>query len=138
MKTHWFVVCAGLLPVLFCGSLAAEEKESFNATFIDRMDVTSRVHNIEFRPNYMDREVTKAKHVLYGWRGSAQITVPWNNIRRIDFVNGDKRFNAVVTLRDGRRIHLRIDPANSEYEGLNDFGGVFLIRTQYIRAIIFD
>ena len=123
---------------MFCIKIHAEENlGSFSATFIDKQSVTSHVHNLKYRPSYLNEEIAKP-NTLYGTRGDAEITIPWKNIKRIDFVSFNRKFNAVVTLRDKRQINLQIDEANTTYKGDNDFGGVFAIKTDKIRSIIFD
>jgi len=136
MKNYIFFILAVIF--LFCFKIRAEENlESFNATFIDKQNVTSRVQNLKYRPRYLNENIA-SPNSLYGTQGDAEITIPWKNIKRIDFVSFNRKYNAVITLRDKRQIHLQIDEANTTYKGDNDFGGVYAIRTDKIRSIIFD
>jgi len=110
--------------------------EALDALVIDRVGVTSRVEQLEYVAAYLQMERGKANE-LAAWRGHAQITIPWDRIRRIDFVDAELRDNAVVTTKDRQRVIVRLDPS-TEYRGTNSFGGEFLIRTEFIRAIIFQ
>ena len=137
MKTVMALASMAVLLLLSAGAASAAEDESTNALFIDRQSVTTAVLNISYIPDYLNREDIPAG-VLYGWRGLAQITIPWNKISRIDFVDGREGYNAIVTLKDRQRIHIRIEAKTTEYSGENSFGGTFQIRTEHIRSIIFE
>jgi len=137
MKNYLFIILA---VSVFCLKINAEEdanKKSFSATFIDKQNITSLVHNLNYRPRYLNENIAGI-NILYGTRGDSEVTIPWKTIKRIDFISFNKKYNALITLRDGRKIKLQIDEANTTYKGANDFGGVFAIRTEKIRSIIFN
>jgi hypothetical protein len=137
MKTY-AISCLVIVCLLTGVSrLYAAETNTYNAIFIDRQGVTTGVLNVQYTPDYLHRD-TMPQDVLYGWRGHAQITIPWKNIRRIDFIDSREGFNAMVTLRNNIRVGIRIEAKTTEYIGKNSFGGTFRIRTEHIRAIIFE
>ena len=112
-------------------------ERSFSATIIDQQSVTTHVDQLAFKPDYLNKDIVQPQ-MVYGWRGMAEITIPWANVQRIDLVVIDRRFNCLVTLRNRTRVPLRIDAANTEYSGTNEYGGILMIRAEYIRSIIFD
>jgi|GEM_PF-1316511 len=118
--------------------LTAEEPPTpINALFVDRQDITTRVTCVNYRPDYLN-EMTVRPNMLYGFRGNAEITIPWTNIRRINFYEGNRQFNTAVLLRDNRYVLMRTEGSGTVYKGTNDFGGLFNIRADYVRAIIFE
>ncbi|RLD09203.1 MAG: hypothetical protein DRI44_09015 [Chlamydiae bacterium] len=128
---------------LFCVFSAAAyagktASQNFNAAFIDNMNVTTYVNNVQYKSDYIDKSTTKTKFVICGKRGKSTVTIPWSKIKRIDFVDEKKKYNAVISLKDGRRVLIYAEFAHSEYKGENDFGGSFLINAEYVRAIIFN
>lgn len=131
-----------ILSVIFTTSTVGAENKiadaGVNVTFVDRLNTTSFVHDVQFKPDHHERDVTTQKNSFLAWRGEAIVTVPWKNISRIDFIDGKSKYNCAVKLRDNRQILLRVGSVNSEYIGQNDFGGIFRIRSEYIRAIIFE
>ncbi len=137
MKNYLYIILA-VISIFCLKTNAAEDTnaKSFSATFIDKQNVTSLVHKLNYRPRYLNENFAKV-NVLYGTRGDSEVTIPWKNIKRIDFISFNKKYNATASLRDGRKIYLQIDEANTTYKGDNDFGGVFEIRTDKIRSIIF-
>ncbi len=137
MKNYLYIILA--IVSIFCLKINAAEnakEKSFSATFIDKQNVTSLVHKLNYRPRYLNENIASV-NVLYGTRGDSEVTIPWKNIKRIDFISFNKKYNATAILRDGRKIYLQIDEANTTYKGDNDFGGAFEIRTDKIRSIIF-
>ncbi|NLF38263.1 hypothetical protein GX586_02385 [bacterium] len=116
---------------------AAEEQQAFSALIIDQQDVTTHVRNVTFRPDAVNQGIAQPG-TLSGWRGYAEVTIPWQKIRRIDLLVIDQRYNAWVTMRDATRMPLRIEAANTSYMGTNDYGGVYVISTARVRSIIFD
>jgi hypothetical protein len=116
--------------------LHSENAAGLNAIVVDRVGVTSRVEQLVYEAAYLQQERGKAKD-LYAWHGYAQVTIPWERIRRIDFVDAEMRDNAVVTTKDRQRVIVRLDP-NTEYRGTNSFGGEFIIRSEHIRVLIFE
>jgi hypothetical protein len=137
-RTIRLVTLALALAVAGVAWLHAQEgRDTFDATFVDRQDVTTRVTYVHYRPDYLN-EMTVRPNMLYGFRGSAEITIPWSNIRRVDFFDGNRQFNTAVQLRDNRRVFMRVEGAGTTYKGTNDYGGLFSIRAEYVRAIIFD
>ena len=137
MKLILFAALLVLATLSGAAPAYAADEPGVNALFIDRQSVTSVVLNIQYQPDYLNREDVPAG-VLYGLRGLARITIPWSKIARIDFVDGMDDFNAVVTLKDKKRIHIRVEAKTTEYSGENSFGGTFQIRTEHIRSIIFE
>jgi len=120
-------------------ALAAENNNSdFSAVFIDNLFVTTRVNNVQYKFQYPDGPASSNKAIIYGRRGKSIVTIPWEKIERIDFIEGKKSYNAVVKLKDNRIILIYADLANAEYKGLNDFGGSFQINAEYVRSIIFN
>ncbi len=134
-KIHLILALTLLIPATVCLCFAAEAI-NLSATFIDRNNVTTEVTNVAFIPDYLNREV-QDDNSLYGTRGHAEMTIPRTKISRVDFIDGMAEANAFVTLRDGRRVALMVDSANTQYYGTNSFGGIFMIRTQHIRSIIY-
>lgn len=129
--TLWFA--ASLVTV----GRSDETNTTYKALFIDRQDITSLVINVEYRPDYLNRPTT-LPNTLYGFAGNAEITIPWQNIRRIDFFDGSRQFNTAVLLKDDRRVLMRVDAAGTVYKGTNDYGGLFSLRAEYVRSIIFQ
>jgi hypothetical protein len=138
-KRCFCLVCCVIFGVFVgvCASGQENQEKVYNAIVIDRQDITSRVVNIEYKPDYLN-EQTVRPNTLYGWRGHATITIPWPDIRRIDFFDGDARFNTEVTLRDKRHVFLKVEAPGTMYRGTNDYGGIFSIQTEFIRTIAFE
>ena len=135
---HWARL--GGISVALAGVVwlyAEEPPASVNALFVDRQDITTRVTCVNYRPDYLN-EMTVRPNMLYGFRGNAEITIPWSNIRRITFYDGNRQFNTAVLLRDNRYVLMRTEGSGTVYKGTNDFGGLFNIRADYVRAIIFE
>ena len=129
-----FLICMFSLAVY-----AGETKtESYNAAFVDNMNITTFVHNIQYKSDYIDKSSACNKFVIHGRRGKSVVTIPWSKIKRIDFLEERKNYNSAVSLKDGRCILIYAELAHSEYIGENDFGGSFLINAEYVRAIIFN
>jgi hypothetical protein len=116
---------------------AQERPATFTALFVDRQAITTRVTCVNYRPDYLN-EMTVQANMLYGFRGSAEITIPWSNIRQVNFFDGNRQFNTAVLMRDNRYVLMRTEGAGTVYKGTNDFGGLFNIRAEYVRAIIFE
>lgn len=115
------------------------KQQSYNATFIDNMNVTTFVNNVQCKFEYLDTATkNESKYVIFGQRGKSTVTIPWEKIKRIDFLKERDNYNAAVGLKDGRRVLIYADLANVKYKGKNDFGGSFLINAEYVRAIIFN
>jgi len=127
-----------LFASLAFSARAKSNTSSFSATFIDNLNVTTIVNNVEYKFQYPDSPASKYKHIIYGRRGKSIVTVPWEKIKRIDFVEDKKNYNAVILLKDNRIILIYADLANAEYFGFNDFGGSFQINAEYVRSIIFN
>ena len=138
MKTYCIACLASFC--LFGGASRsfAEDTNTYNAIFVDRQSgVTTEVLNVQYTPDVLNQTSTQS-NVLYGWRGHAQITIPWKNIRRIDFFDSKKEYNAIVILRDKKKyVKLRVEAKTTEYNGKNAFGGTFRVRAEHIRSIIF-
>jgi hypothetical protein len=137
MKTS-YIACFAVFCLLGGASrLYAGDTNTYNAVFVDRQDVTTDVLNVQYTPDYLN-QAARQSHVLYGWRGQAQITIPWKNIHRIDFFDNKKEFNAIVMLRDKKKyVKMRVEAKTTEYSGKNAFGGTFRIRAEHVRSIIF-
>ena len=131
-----------LLSFIFLLSIAAyagkTKPESYNAAFVDNLNVTTFVSNVQYQSDHNDKSSANNKFVIYGSRGKSAVTIPWSKIKRIDFVDERENYNAVVSLKDGRCILIFAVLSNSKYKGENDFGGSFLINAEYVRAIIFN
>jgi len=137
MKTYC-IACIAIFCLLGSASrLFAEDTNTYNAVIVDRQGVTTDVLNVQYTPDSLSRS-SKQSNVLYGWRGHAQVTIPWKKIRRIDFFDSKKEFNAIVMLRDKKKfVRIRVEAKTTEYNGKNSFGGTFRIRAEHIRSIIF-
>ena len=127
-----------LLFSAFAFSAPAKQADNYSAIFIDNMNVTTLVNHVSYFCQYADNSKQDAKAMLFGRRGNSFVSIPWKNIERVDFVEGGKKYNAVVKLKDKRVILIYADLTNAEYKGLNDFGGSFQINAEYVRAIIFQ
>ncbi len=131
-----------LLFFTFLFSIAAyageTKPESYNITFVDNMNITTFVSNVQYQSDHNDKSSANNKFVICGSRGKSAVTIPWSKIKRIDFVDERENYNAVVSLKDGRCVLIYAVLSNSKYKGENDFGGSFLINAEYVRAIIFN
>ncbi len=136
MKTSILISFAFLFSI---AAYAEETKpERYNAAFVDNMNVTTFVSNVQYQSDYNDKSSAGNKFVIHGARGKSSVTIPWSKIKRIDFVDEIENYNAAVSLKDGRCILIYAVLSNSKYNGENDFGGSFLINAEYVRAIIFN
>jgi len=132
-----------LLFLIFAFSSAVNaelsKQQSYNATFIDNMNVTTFVNDVQCKLEYREMSTQQvSKHVIFGQRGKSTVSIPWEKIKRIDFLKERDNYNAAVRLKDGRCVLIYADLANVKYKGKNDFGGSFLINSEYVRAIIFN
>jgi len=131
-----------LLFLICLFSLAAyaveNEQKVFHATFIDNMNTTTLVQNIQYKCDYIDKSSTNNKFVVCGKRGRSDVTIPWSKIKRIDFLADRKNYNCLVSLNDGRSILIYAELSRSKYKGENNFGGSFSINAEYVSAIIFN
>jgi sporulation protein YlmC with PRC-barrel domain len=119
-------------------STAQKKKQNYKATFVDNMNITTYVNNVQYQCDYNDKSSANNKFVIYGTRGKSTVTIPWSKIKRIDFIDERENYNARVNLKDGRGILIYAELSNSKYTGENDFGGSFKINAEYVRAIIFN
>jgi len=119
-------------------SAVQKKKQGYNATFVDNMNITTFVNNVQYQCDYNDKSSANNKFVIYGTRGKSAVTIPWSKIKRIDFIDERENYNAGVSLKDGRCILIYAELSNSKYTGENDFGGTFKINAEYVRAIIFN
>jgi len=119
-------------------SAEKQNKQDYNATFVDNMNITTFVNNVQYQCDYNDKSSANNKFVIYGTRGKSTVTIPWSKIKRIDFIDERDNYNAGVSLKDGRCILIYAELSNSKYTGKNDFGGTFKINAEYVRAIIFN
>ncbi len=127
------------IVLISVAAYAGETKtESYNAAFVDNMNITTFVNNVQYQSDYNDKSSVGNKFVIHGARGKSSVTIPWSKIKRIDFVDEIENYNAAVSLKDGRCILIYAVLSNSKYNGENDFGGSFLINAEYVRAIIFN
>jgi len=110
----------------------------YKVIFIDNLNVTTYVSNVEYEYDYNDKTAPNNKFVICGFRGKSTVTIPWQKIKRIDFVKERKNYNAIVSLKDGRTILIYAELSNSKYQGKNDFGGSFKINAEYVQALIFN
>ena len=118
--------------------LGGQNKQDYKITFIDNLNVTTYVSNVEYQYDYNDKSAPNNKFVICGMRGKSTVTIPWTKIKRIEFVQERKNYNAIVSLKDGRTILIYAELSNSKYQGKNDFGGSFKINAEYVQAIIFN
>jgi len=114
------------------------KQQDYKVTFIDNLNVTTYVSNVQYQYDYNDKTSPNNKFVISGLRGKSTVTIPWQKINRIDFVQERKNYNAIVSLKDGRTILIYAELSNSKYQGKNDFGGSFKINAEYVQAIIFN
>jgi len=117
---------------------AQKKKQNYKATFVDNMNITTYVNNVQYQCDYNDKSSANNKFVIYGTRGKSTVTIPWSKIKRIDFIDERENYNAGVSLKDGRCILIYAELSNSKYTGENDFGGTFKIKAEYVRAVIFN
>ena len=113
------------------GSLGEEEptripepSDDFSATVIDQRDISS-----DLRLFSLDGQT-----FLSGKQGGATVSIPFKNIREIEFYTKDGDLFAVAVLREGPQVELKVDKDRVFYGRLPY--GVFSIKSEDVRKII--
>ncbi|MDY6854770.1 MAG: hypothetical protein SWO11_08695 [Thermodesulfobacteriota bacterium] len=99
--------------------------KNFNATFIDNQDVIVRCTQIS-----MDGEV-----FIWGKKGRGTVTISFEKIKTIEFMNTDNSIIAEVELKDGKREKIEVDNKKMFYGNL-EFG-TFQIEVRDLKKIVF-
>lgn len=82
-----------------------EPEYNFSAIIIDQFDVSSVV-------NFFSID---GLTFISGKRGNATISVPFDNIKSTKFYKKDSKLSAIVIMRDGAEIELKIDKEHVLY-----------------------
>lgn len=101
-----------------------EPSDNFSATVIDQTDVSSDITLFSL----------EGQTFIFGRHGNATVTIPFDNIQEIDFYAKGSDLFAMVIMRKGSQIELKMDKNRICYGQLPY--GLFSIETGDVKRII--
>ena len=129
---YLFAVLAGFL--LFTGMGGMEERprgrvptpeKNFTATFFDNQGIVTKITHVS----------RQGEVFFLGNKGKGTVTVSFNEINTVEFKNGKGVVTALIELKNGKNIELKIDKSHRFYGNL-DFG-TFQIEVGDLKKVIF-
>ena len=99
--------------------------KNFNATFIDSQDIAVNCTQVS-----MDGEI-----FIWGKKGRGTVTISFEKIKTIEFMNTDNSVTAEVELKEGKKEKIEVDNDKMFYGNL-EFG-TFQIEARDLKKIVF-
>lgn len=127
---YTLVIIGVAFLALGMGSLGEEEptkipepNDDFSATLIDQRDISSDITLFSL----------DGQTFLSGKHGGATVSIPFKNIREIEFYAKDGDLFVAVILREGPQVELRVDK-NRVFYGRLPYG-LFSIKSEDVKMI---
>lgn len=100
-----------------------EPDDNFSATLIDQRDVSSRITLFSL----------EGQTFLSGKRGGAMVSIPFENIKEINFYARDRDIFAMVTMKKEPQVELEMEKDRVFYGQLSY--GLLSIKVEYVKKI---
>jgi len=100
-----------------------EPSDNFSATLIDQRDVSSSITVFSL----------EGQTFLSGKRGGATVSIPFENIKEIDFYARGRDIFAMVTMKEESQVELEMEKDRVFYGQLSY--GLLSIKAEYVKKI---